>query len=365
MSLKKFAAISLVMILILTACGGGGAAPAAPAAPASAPAGGATAAPAPADTPADTADVPQIDPINLTIYSPGSMLSVPTQTIFEFARLVGEASDGAITFNIHHSGELGNDAEAIDSTRMGSIDIIFAGTSGFTSFYENAMILDLPFLFETSDNAFDILNGPIGQQIFGDFENYGLVFLAQGDNGMRQIATTNRPIHSAADIDGLRIRVPTSQMYLDVWEALGAVPIGLPLPELAIALATGVAEGQDNAPFHLVANATYDSIRYFSMINYMWMGCTMVVNANRWNGLSEAQQTILREQALVAARFSFDTIAEDDQTAIQHLQDFGVVFNFDPDVQSFRDMLGGVEYFQRYANEPWFDQGIIDAILAG
>jgi len=305
-----------------------------------------------------------VEPLNLTIYSPGSLISVPTQTIIEFARLVGEASGGAITFNIHHSGELGNDAEAIDSTRMGTIDIIFAGTSGFTSFYENLMILDLPFLFATSDRAFELLNGEIGQEIYAGFGNYGLVFLAQGDNGMRQIATTNRSIHSAADVAGLRIRVPTSRMYLDVWDALGATPIGLPLPELAIALATGTAEGQDNAPFHLVANVTYEAIRYFSMINYMWMGCTMAINANTWNRLSGAQQDILREQALIAARFSFDTIARDDQIATQHLKDFGIEFNFEPDVQSFRDKLGGIEYYQRYANEPWFNQRIISALLS-
>jgi TRAP-type C4-dicarboxylate transport system substrate-binding protein len=135
------------------------------------------------------------------------------------------------------------------------------------------------------------------------------------------------------------------------------------LPELAIALATGTAEGQDNAPFHLVANVTYESIRYFSMINYMWMGCTMAINANTWNRLSRAQQDILREQALIAAKFSFDTIAQDDQTATQHLQNFGVEFNFEPDVQSFRDMLGGSEYYQRYADEPWFNQSIISALL--
>ena len=353
--MKFFVLLSLAFLfLFLVACGNQATDPApTPAAPAE------TSSPAESPAPEDTA----IQPLNLTIYSPGNRNSVPTQTIFEFARLVEEASDGAITFNIHHSGELGNDAEAIDSTRMGTIDIIFAGTSGFTSFYQNAMILDLPFLFETSYRAFELLNGEVGHEIFGDMENYDLVFLAQGDNGMRQIATTNRPIHTAADVAGLRLRVPTSQMYLDVWEALGATPIGLPLPELAIALATGTAEGQDNAPFHLVANATYDSIQYFSMINYMWMGCTMVINANLWNSLSEAQQNILREQAVIAARFSFDTIAQDDLTAIEYLQAAGVVFNFEPDVQSFRDMLGGNEYFQRYADEPWFNQSILDALL--
>jgi len=305
-----------------------------------------------------------IEPVTLTIYSPGNENSVPTKTIIEYARLVSEASDGAITLDVHHSNELGNDAEAIESTRMGTIDIIFAGTSGFTSFYEKAKILDLPFLFDSAEQAYEVTNSEVGEQIFADFAQYGLVYLSEGDNGMRHISTTNRPIHTAADVDGLLIRVPTSQLYLDVWEALGATPVALALPELALALSNGTAEAQDNATYHLVANATYDDIKYFSNINYMWMGCTMAANSVTWGKLAPEVQEILKEQAIAAAKYSFDTIAVDNETATTTLQEAGVEFDFEPDVQSFKDMLGGDAYYERYAEESWFDQELLDAILA-
>jgi len=305
-----------------------------------------------------------IKPVTLTIYSPGNENSVPTKTIVEYARLVSEASNGAITLDVHHSGELGNDAEAIESVRMGTIDIIFAGTSGFTSFYEPAKILDLPFLFDDANEAYEVTNSEIGEAIFEGFGEYGLVYLAEGDNGMRHISTTNRPIHAASDVAGLKIRVPTSQLYLDVWEALGATPVALALPELAIALSNGTAEGQDNATYHLVANATYDDIKYFSNINYMWMGCTLAVSAATWNKLDPAVQEILKECAPIAAKYSFDTIATDNETATATLQAAGVEFDFEPDIQSFKDMLGGTEYYQRYAEESWFSQELLDMILA-
>lgn len=302
--------------------------------------------------------------LNLTVYSPGNENSVPTKTIIKYAELVKEASNGAIELTVHHSNELGNDAEAIESTRMGTIDIIFAGTSGFTSFYDKAKVLDLPFLFDSAEEAYNVVNGEIGEQIFSGLGDFGLVYLAEGDNGMRHISTTNRPVHTAADVEGLKLRVPTSQMYLDVWNALGANPIGLALPELATALSNGTAEGQDNATYHLVANATYDDIKYFSNINYMWMGCTMAANSVMWGKLSEEQQKILKEQAVVAAKYSFDTIAQDNETATKVLQDAGVTFDFEPDVQSFKDKLGGTEYYKKYANETWYDQALVDAILA-
>ena len=355
--MKRFLSIALVLGLMtsMVACGSK------PAAPSTTPS---TAAPASSEAASAADTAPTIDPVELTIYSPGNENSVPTKTIIEYARLVSEASGGAITLNVHHSNELGNDAEAIESTRMGTIDIIFAGTSGFTSFYDKTKILDLPFLFDSAEQAYQVVNGQIGEKIFGDLEKSGLVYLAEGDNGMRHISTTNRPIHSAADVKGLKLRVPTSQMYLDCWETLGATPIALALNELSIALANGTAEGQDNATYHLVANATYDDIKNFSTINYMWMGCTMAANANTWNKLTADQQKILKEQAIVAAKFSFDTIAKDNETATKTLQDAGVTFDFEPDIQSFKDALGGEEYYKRYAGESWYDQALLDEILA-
>ena len=70
--------------------------------------------------------------VKLTVYSPGNATSVPTKTIVKYAELVRQASNGNLVLDIHSGGELGNDAEALQSARMGTIDIIFAGTSVFT-----------------------------------------------------------------------------------------------------------------------------------------------------------------------------------------------------------------------------------------
>ncbi len=300
--------------------------------------------------------------VKLTVYSPGNATSVPTKTIVKYAELVQAASNGSIVMDVHSSGELGNDAEALQSTRMGTIDVIFAGTSGFTSFYDKAKVLDLPFLFDSAEDAYKKVNGEIGEKIFADLPKTGLVYLSEGDNGMRHIATTKHPVHTVDDVKGLKIRVPTSKMYLDVWSALGSTPVALALNELAIALSNGTAEAQDNATYHLVANATYDDIKYYSFINYMWMGCTMAVNQKKWNSLSAEQQKILKEQAIVAAKYSFDTIAQDNVTATETLKKAGVQFDDHPDIQSFKDKLGGSSYYKQYAGESWYDQSIIDAL---
>ena len=77
----------------------------------------------------------------LTLYSPGGENSVPTKTIIKYGELIEEATGGAVKCDVQYGGTLGNDAEAIESTRMGTIDLIFAGTSGFTSFYDKAKVI--------------------------------------------------------------------------------------------------------------------------------------------------------------------------------------------------------------------------------
>jgi TRAP-type C4-dicarboxylate transport system substrate-binding protein len=247
---------------------------------------------------------------------------------------------------------------------MGTIDVIFAGTSGFTSFYDKAKVLDLPFLFTSADEANEIVNSDIGEEIFGDMGQFGLNFLSEGDNGMRQISTTGnwKQITKADDVVGLKIRVPQSTMYTDVWSALGATPVALSLAELTTALSNGTADAQDNATYHEVANATWDNIKYFSYINYMWMGCTMAANSVSFGKLNAATQQLLKDQAKLAAQYSFDCIAKDNVTAQKTMEDGGVEFCEDPDVDSFKTKLDIPNYYTRYSSETWYDADLINKI---
>ena len=89
-------------------------------------------------------------------------------------------------------------------------------------------------------------NSEIGEQIFSGLEEFGLVFLSEGDNGMRHISTTNRPVHTAADVQGLKIRVPREPAAVPGRVAGSGAPPPWPwlCLELALALSNGTAEAQ-------------------------------------------------------------------------------------------------------------------------
>ena len=90
----------------------------------------------------------------------------------------------------------------------------------------------------------------------------------------------------------------------------------------------------------------------------------MSANKDKWDSLPEQYQQILKDQAKAAAKYSFDTIKADNETARKTLEDAGVQFDDNPDVQSFKDKLGGTDFYKKYENEAWYDQSIVDALVA-
>ena len=298
--------------------------------------------------------------INLKAYVPTNPTAVPTKALMLFAENVNKKTNGSVNVEVFHSGQLGNDREGIESTRIGTIDIMFAGTGGYSTFYDKTKVFDLPFLFDNAQEAYEVVNGPVGEEIFSEMGKYGLVYLSTGDNGMRHISTSSTPIHSLEDVKGLKIRVPGIATYVDLWTWWDAIVTPMPITELYMALKTGVVEAQDNAPYHSVASKVYEVQDHYSMINYMWMGLTMVMNNAKWATLPEEYQAIIKEEAIVAAKWSFDEIERDNVTALEAMKDRGVQIDMNPDRDSF--MTGIDDFYARYASESWYDKDLIDTL---
>lgn len=298
---------------------------------------------------------------NLKAYNPMPPSSVPTKATMKMAEIANQKSNGRLNIEVAHSGQLGSDREAIESTKMGTIDIVMAGTGMYSSFYEKVKLFDLPFLFKDAKQAAKVVNGPVGEEIFKDMPAQGLVYLGTGDNGMRQVSA-NRKIHSVADVQGLKIRIPEMPTYMAVWKSWGALPTPLPVSELYMSLKTGVVDAQDNAPYHTVATKCYEVQPNYSMINYMWMGLTAVINKQKYDSLPPDLQKIIKDAAIEACNWSFDAIEQDNQAAFKTMKEAGVTVDMEPDRDSFKQNLD--EIYKQFSKEAWYDQNLIDKMKA-
>lgn len=302
------------------------------------------------------------EPIPVSIYSILSRSSVLTQAAFRFAELVEERSGGRVKFDVYHSGELGGDVETIEDMRMGTIDMRVAGAGLHSHFYPKVQLLELPYLFDGNAHLQAVLYGPIGREILDGFEPHGVKGLAFWDIGFRNISNSKRPVNSVEDVRGLKIRVPEIDSYVKVWEAFGASPVAMAWPDVYLALQTGVLDAQDNAPEHTYTNRTYEVQKYYSVINYTWMGAVLTMNLRKWESLPADIQQIFLETAEEVGRWTFAELEKANEDALAAMEEAGLEVNRNPDLSGFREIASQV--YSEFEKEPWYDADLIARIRA-
>jgi len=162
-----------------------------------------------------------------------------------FKDLVESMSDGEIEVTIYPAGQLGNMREMVESTQMGSTQIVHCFTSVGTIFSPSLLVVQIPFIFPTAAYAWHALDGPWGKDLADQFlKDSGLRVISWGEGfGFRVIWNNKRPIKSPADLKGVKIRVPESKGLLALFKALGASPVTITWTELYTAMQTGAVDG--------------------------------------------------------------------------------------------------------------------------
>ena len=109
------------------------------------------------------------------------------------------------------------------------------------------------------------------------------------------IMTKNKPIKSIADLKGMKLRTP-SQMSAKSIEALGAVPVPMPITKLYNALARGTVDGVLVSPTVLHSFKIKEVTRFFaSGIPFGSSPMFIVMNKKSWNKLSPAHKDIINK----------------------------------------------------------------------
>jgi tripartite ATP-independent transporter DctP family solute receptor len=168
------------------------------------------------------------------------------QALRYMGRLIAERAGGRHQIRVFHSRQLGEEKETIEQTRAGAIDLNRINGALIGNFVPAMNVLAMPFLFRSIEHLQKVLDGPIGNEILNSFGPYGLVGLAFYDSGARSIYNSVRPLHSIADIKGLRLRVQQSELMSDMIKALGAEPVELPYGQVLTGLATKLIDGAEN-----------------------------------------------------------------------------------------------------------------------
>jgi tripartite ATP-independent transporter DctP family solute receptor len=282
------------------------------------------------------------------------------QGLMFMAEYLEQATDGRITMEVFPGGQLGDERSTIEQVQLGVLDIVRTSTSPVGEFYAPMGVYSLPFIFRSEAHFWKVVQGPIGKELLDGLEQAGMVGLAYYDSGSRNFYTTQRPIRSVADLQGLRIRTQQSQVVLDMMEALGADAVPMAFGEVYSALQTGVIDGAENnfpsyGPFGV---RHYEVAPYFTLNAHARVPEVVMISKATWDSLSPEDQALVREAALASVPVQAALWRDLVERSRQAVEEAGSEI-ITVDIQEFQDAMAPV--FERYG--PQFGD-LLERILA-
>ncbi len=223
----------------------------------------------------------------------------------KFADLVREKTDGQINIKPYFGSALlkGAQLKSPQMVAAGIIDCAYESTINASPVIPEMNIFSLPFFINTFENLDRLENGKTGEVIFAAMEKKGLVGLAWAENGFRQITNSKRPIKTPADLDGMRVRVVGSPIFVDTFRQLGADPVNMNWGDAQTAFQQGVVDGQENPVGVLIPVQIWQYHQYVTMWNYLVDPVIVYWGKKQWDAFPPEIRSAIREAAVESARF--------------------------------------------------------------
>lgn len=352
--MKKIFAILLIlaMVLSLAACGGNssGANP-----PDSA---------SKAGQPADSADYPTPEkPITLKlghVGPPNSSLQIAAEAI---AASVLDKTGGAVVIEVYPQSQLGDAVVMLDGLSNGTLEMAMVGCNEIATMLPDFYVFCLPFLFNGLDEFITVARTPEVTAKANEIMNTkGITLIGFPTGECRGYSNTQHAIRTPADIAGQKVRIQAGAIYVDTFEALGAVPSTMAFSEVYSALQQGVINAEDNGADMLTKMKFAEVEKYHTMLNHMVQSNPLLISSEIWNKLSSEQQTAIREAEADWGDNYLSFMGEQLAASVQSAKDAGVeiIELSDSEFQAFKDATSSV--YDTYV--PQIDASVYDLVCS-
>jgi len=266
-----------------------------------------------------------------------------------FAELLNERTDGALSVRVFPNAQLsgGDQMRQAEMVGRGALDLVVTSAINVTPLVPEMAVFSLPYLYSNYEQVDATTQGAPGQMLSDILLEKGIVVLAWGENGFREVTNNTRPIRSPEDMRGLNMRV-AGPMYIDVMNALGANPQQMQWGETMSALQQGVVDGQEN-PIGavIIPQQVYEVQRYLTAWHYSYDPIFLGISQAKWDSYDADMQALIREAAQEAMAYQREITREGTAQGIDFLREQGmeVYEPTDDELAAFRA-----------ATQPAFDQ---------
>ena len=248
-----------------------------------------------------------------------------------WANKVRERTNGRINIKLYPGVSLiqGDQTREFSALRQGVIDMAVGSTINWSPQVKQLNLFSLPFLMPDYAAADALTQGDVGKSLFQTLDKAGVVPLAWGENGYREISNSKKAIKSPEDLKGMKIRVVGSPLFLDTFTALGANPTQMSWADAQPAMASSAVDGQENPLSVYMAAKLYTvAQKHLTLWGYMNDPLIFVVNKDIWNSWTPADREIVKQAAIDAGKeqvvIARKGVIEADKPLLKEIASHGV-----------------------------------------
>ncbi|HUA77421.1 MAG TPA: TRAP transporter substrate-binding protein [Acetobacteraceae bacterium] len=266
----------------------------------------------------------------------------------EAAKKIGEESGGRLVVQVYPNNQLGGDTQMLAQLRSGALELMQVGDNILANVVPAASDTSLPFAFSGYKQLWDAMDGDFGAYIHAEIEKTGLHVFEKGwDAGFRNVFTSNRAVHDAADMKGLKLRVPEAPIQLAFFRALGASPTPVNNNELYTAIQTHLVDGAEQPLISIESAKYYEVSKYISLTRHQPTPFEMLANGAAWQRLPASLQEILSRNLNAAALLERADIANGEAALEQELKTQGQTI-ITPDRATFREVIAHAGLYAKW-----------------
>ncbi len=216
-----------------------------------------------------------------------------------FADIVRDRTDGALEVTIFPDGQIGQEANLLAQVQAGKLDFVKASASVLERVAPAYRVFSLPFVFRDHAHWTRVTTNPVGESILASTASVGLVGLTYYDAGARSFYG-RKPINHPDDLKGLKIRIQQSPTMARMMRLFGAQGIEMAWDQVYTALKLGLVDGAENNVSALVVGRHGEVVTHYSLNEHTMVPDVFLMSTYRWQSLTHAHQTIMREAALAS-----------------------------------------------------------------
>lgn len=263
-------------------------------------------------------------------------------------------------------GTLGaGERELTEMVQQGAVEMALAADGAVTGFYPKLQVFAIPYLFKSSPVAWQFVDHPVAKEMRREMlEETGLRSVIWAENGFRNLTNSRRLVRGPEDMEGLKMRVMESPVYMRFMESLGAAATPISFAELVMSLQQGVVDGQENASVNIFENGMADVQKYFSTTEHIYSMTIITINDDFYQSLTSAEQQVIMEAGRLYASVANAFKVTSDREYVERIRDekgLEVHVTTPEEKEAFRALSQGpvVEYVNEQLGKEF-----VDSVLA-